>query len=1208
MEFMKRTWLVLLLLGVKMTLGLERQQCEGSQKCDFVCDCSDCSDEHLCGYSGPEFVCDFEQPDMCGWAESSTQKLYTWERRQRGATLPASGPSCDYTTGTDSGWFMGVTSVNSDSNHTALLMSPKMQQSSATCRLIIRYFIWDSGHTGFEGAPLWASILGQDNQQAVVWRPESTSIRGWREASVFLGRTPTPFFIQLHSTRSQGRRGDVAVDQLEFRDCTLPNSGSVPGCPLGWFECRRGGCVEGHQVCDGTDDCGDESDEETCGGYWFCNFEKDLCEWDLRTLSPLRWSVSSQADISLSDPLRGPGRDHSNNTASGKFLYVTKPDNWTTLMADWSSFHSPLLEPTNSTHPCKMVMYTHQFGPRSGGLSVLVAGEKINPVWERGGSLGDLWVRAKVDFVVNSTFQILFVGAIRDREYGGIGVDSIMLSPGCRRSNDTAPKPVFPKPPPNPCTSKLELFCDFQPDCPGNEDEAQCGDFSYAQGSSGWTDTSIGSQGWMLTSDTGAKYLSVVAAPGQQLSEAQTRTPLLGPSGPSCSLSFSYRLTGKNPRIGDLFLSVVDSVLGPQPKLWEFSGRTSESAGDWQNHTVYIGARSHRFQLEFSARAKQLSDDSQIAVKDVLFVSCHADSITSTATGVSCNFEEDLCSWYQDQTDNYDWERLTGMDHTISVGSSMVVELWSPSLRGLSGRLLSFPQPTTTKSYCLSFYYKIYGPHTGGLNVKLLHADDAEELLWARSGAHGNRWHEGLCSVSSSLNSYQLVFEAQRLSFDGLVAIDDITIVPGLCSLPSLCSFEGQTCGYTSTSTGSPLWAHQRAGAGPNGPKTDHTMETENGFYMVANTGADALPRASVSTLTSSVRTASSNTECVHFWYHTGGEKPGSLSVYVKPKSGDRIKIFTNTINQGDMWRHANANISITQQKDYQLEFEAEGAGGERTHIAIDDVIFSAHSCHAKGTVCDLERGLCGWSNTQNPSQDQLDWEVTSASGESRLPTPYEDHTLKTEKGNFLFLPSTTRTPASSKAWLLGPHLPPTDISCLRFWLHRQGSSGKLRVLRLALGLEHELFVAPEGVSSDWIRHDLNITSAEEFQIVFEGTTGTEGVTALDDIEFKEGVSCSDVIKPPPTASPPSAAGGIAASIIVGLLLLGAFAAIMYFYLRVRERIKATTQSEISGGISNEVYESASVQGHGPASPSSSHVDVVGFGNKMYAETSEETP
>lgn len=53
-----------------------------------------------------------------------------------------------------------------------------------------------------------------------------------------------------------------------------------------------------------------------------------------------------------------------------------------------------------------MVMYTHQFGPRSGGLSVLVADEKIYPVWQRGGALGDVWVKAEVEIVTNSTFQV----------------------------------------------------------------------------------------------------------------------------------------------------------------------------------------------------------------------------------------------------------------------------------------------------------------------------------------------------------------------------------------------------------------------------------------------------------------------------------------------------------------------------------------------------------------------------------------------------------------------------------------------------------------------------------------------------------------------------------------------------------------------------------------------------------------------------------
>lgn len=42
-------------------------------------------------------------------------------------------------------------------------------------------------------------------------------------------------------------------------------------------------------------------------------------------------------------------------------------------------------------------------------------------------------------------------------------------------------------------------------------------------------------------------------------------------------------------------------------------------------------------------------------------------------TGLSCNFETDLCGWYQDQTDNYDWSVQNGGDHTIGVGMEYLV-------------------------------------------------------------------------------------------------------------------------------------------------------------------------------------------------------------------------------------------------------------------------------------------------------------------------------------------------------------------------------------------------------------------------------------------------------------------------------------------------------------------------------------------------------
>ncbi|XP_034565719.1 apical endosomal glycoprotein [Notolabrus celidotus] len=1201
---------LILLLSLQFAAG-SLTRCQTPEgKCDFVCDCSDCSDELDCGYRGRSFECDFEDAGTCGWTEQSVDEAYSWERRQRGDTLPDSGPSSDYTIGTASGWFMGVTAVKSESLRAAVLISPEMKQSSPTCRLRLRYFLWDSGHLDLGSTPLWASILRKDSQETVVWRPEASSVRGWKEATIFLGRIPTSFQIRLNSQRSGGQRGDVAVDQLEFLDCALPSPHPGAGCSPGMMECSNEGCVEQRQVCDGSDDCGDGSDEdkEKCGGYRHCDFEDGLCDWSLYSLSPLKWRRTNQKNISMTDPLKGPGRDHSSNSATGHFLYVTVPDGG--LKTDWAAFQSPRLEPTNTSHPCKMVMYTHQFGPRSGGLTVLVADKKVYPVWQRGGALGDVWVKAEVEIITKSTFQILIMAAIRDFTYGGIAVDSIVLSPECRVSaeNNTWVD-EFPKPPKDPCAMP-DLMCDFHPDCEGAADEAKCGDFSYTEGSSGWTDSSIGSQGWELykNSTSQEEYLYVAEAPGQQLTEAQTRTPLLGPSGPVCTLSFDFALTGNPDHIGELSVRVIDSLLGVQSKLWEFAGKTGIEEEAWKHVEVSVGVREHRFQLAFEARASKLCPCAKIRVKNVRFVSCHADYYPSSPTALSCNFEDGLCGWFQDSSDNFDWMLLDGMDHTIGIGKSLVVDMWSPFLRGVFGRLVSFTQLAGPTDYCLSFFYKLYGPNTGTLNVKLLDDYGYERILWTRSGAHSNTWHEAHCPVPHQIIDFRLMFEAVRSGFDGRVAIDDVALVSGPCTVPRMCSFEGQLCAYSSS--GSVQWLHRRGYLSTlAGPKTDHTLETEYGYYMMANTGADILPSGGTTVLTSPVRHGTTKTECVHFWYHMGGERPGSLTLYMKLVEGGRVKIFSDSQNQGDVWRHGNGNISSTLV-DWQLEFEVVGAGGKKSYIAVDDIFISAHPCQDQGSKCTLERGMCSWSNTQNIKVDKLDWELTSHEAEGHYVVPDEDHTLGTERGHFLFLSSSNRT-ANQNAQLLSPHLPPTKGTCLKFWLHKRLSSdSKLNVWRLSEGSLHQLLVVDEPALVQWRRFDINITSTEEYQIVFEGIKGMSDVIALDDIEYTTGVPCNEFTDPLPTPSKGDNVGGIVASVIVTLLLIATLIGLLIYYLRSKQRAGAangsSSSSSVGGGFSNEYYESDVTQDHVTVPPTQNHPMAAGFNDVHIHEGARE--
>lgn len=89
------------------------------------------------------------------------------------------------------GWFMGVTEVKSEGVKTAVLVSPKMQESSPTCRLRLRYFLWDSGkQTVVLSKPSNRGALRSDNVTAPgtnVTSPQvkrtSAPLRSWHLSS-----------------------------------------------------------------------------------------------------------------------------------------------------------------------------------------------------------------------------------------------------------------------------------------------------------------------------------------------------------------------------------------------------------------------------------------------------------------------------------------------------------------------------------------------------------------------------------------------------------------------------------------------------------------------------------------------------------------------------------------------------------------------------------------------------------------------------------------------------------------------------------------------------------------------------------------------------------------------------------------------------------------------------------------------------------------
>ncbi|MGH0160932.1 UNVERIFIED_CONTAM: hypothetical protein FKN15_044115 [Acipenser sinensis] len=814
--------------GLSSALGSSRHinTCSAVEErlCDFVCDCpEDCSDEEDCGYdSDPPFICDFEK-DTCGWTHQNVHS-YKWGRqrgydsdppficdfekdtcgwthqnvhsykwgRQRGYI---SGDSAsDHTLGTDRGWFMAVGAVHDNILTTAVLVSPRMRQAAPACELRFWYQVWDSGRVGVDAGSLFAT-LRSSSREAMVWRGAGSSMRGWREASIFTGRVPESFQIVFMSRRSLSYPGDIAIDDINFRNCALPQPGSACSDQ---FLCARGTCVETLQTCDGTDDCGDSSDEDA-----------DLCGSATSRMGPV---------IGLIANGKGPIR-------------------------------------------CRSAHLT--------------------------------CCQALPEITLRTPMQIVIEGVLGGGRFGNIALDDLILSPGCRISNDSlSPDWELPTAAPSRCNQgqfecrngrcvDQNLVCDFRLDCSDQSDEMDCGNATFDVSDGGWRDHSAGRLEWTVRQNTSSSHgghLSLSRAHGQLLSKAKALSPVLGPSGPACSMQFRYLLYSNSTFTGGISVSSVDQALGTEVLLW----RTHRTQDKWTSVTVSVGARPRGFQIEIAALVDNFVPRVQkVAVDDVAFLNCTPDLEPPTAADVSCNFEAGLCGWYQDQTDELEWihDIGPGFDHTTGSGHFVFVDVSSPDLRGRSARLLSYPQRSSVETMCLSFWYHLFGPHTGTLSLKLrLGGGDEETVLWTRSGTQGNEWQRGLSPVHHQNRTFEIIFQAVGAAgTSSHIAVDDITFQAGSCSRAGFCDFERGLCSWTNTQSQALDqldWDWTSAGTTGKypGPGLDHTLKTRTGHYVFLSSRSRAGPGQKAWLL--SEHLPATQGSCLGLWYHLDSAIP----------------------------------------------------------------------------------------------------------------------------------------------------------------------------------------------------------------------------------------------------------------------------------------------------------------------------------------------
>ncbi|XP_071348966.1 MAM and LDL-receptor class A domain-containing protein 2 isoform X2 [Trachinotus anak] len=1195
--------------------------------------------------------CSFEN-GTCDWEDISVGQ-FQWVRGR--SASGSTGPSVDNTLGSELGWYMAVESNLSDQISPAALQSPTMKQASATCTLHFYYNMNGEGELNV--------LLRESSRSTTLWWLSGSHGGLWQRGEVTVGGISQDFSILFEASRTFNKPGHIAIDDIDFTNCTLPDP--QPSCPGSMFTCNNSVCVEYNQVCDFSDDCGDWSDENNCeqqGVVERCSFEQGLCSWaesDVDTPGA-EWTLRKGLEAW---PNHGPPRDHTQNSAAGH--YVT-PATYLTEKSKTSEIVSRTLLPSLN---CTVRFFYFSLDDAAARLTAQSrtqrSGSDDRLLWLRKSSQSYSWQRAEVTFSSSANSKIVFRYEHGDGHRGLVALDDISFSKECVFDPDnnklpdispTSTQPTTPNTPTSPATPSTStapvnpcqdneffcwrsarkvcvlatLQCDYQADCPQGEDEDGCGPCTFESDWCQWTDTSEGQSKWQRqkasnntepptdhTTDTGY-YMRVNFSQGSTQSEARLQSPPLPASSPYCQIVFHFHISAESA--GSLRV-LMQQAEGSEAILWS---RSHNTVSHWTSEYLLLGPHQQPYKVLFSSlnKASQggaATGDAVFAVDDISFLNCEKSYQPPDLSAYGCSFEDGLCVWVQGAEDELDWLSMSGPtetpntgpagDHNTGKGTYLYIESSPPSVKGNMAQLKSpLLPPAGEKGYCLTVWYHMFGATVGSLRILLQTADPLKKtLVWQKSRNQGDEWllvqsHVTLQKV------HQVVLEATVGGEAGDIAIDDISLISGPCPASDLCDFEEGSCNWQQQTTDDFDWFRQSGSAhNPNtGPDSDHTTNTPAGhYYYLPSSAAD---RAGQTAAMASPLYPAGKGACVQLWYHMYGKGMGTLNVYQQSEEGKEALIFSQTGDQGQLWRFAQASL-LPRVQPYRIVVEGVKAGlTQEGDMAFDDVQVTDAQCPPPG-FCDFERNMCSWSNLGG-GVDQGDWLRGRGASPNPNTGPSVDHTTDSTHGYYVYVDSSVGEWGGMSFLISDVFQPSIRGHCLTFWYHMYGSNvGTLRVYvndrkMHADGNEEGIlkWIESGNRGDKWQMASLSVKHKEAFWFVFVYQRGMNpgGDVALDDITISPGGCFSD----PPISPPDGNNDVLSVSLAVVLILLAGIVISILLFMLNRKR---STMSQ-STNMTDDVTEPDSVFDlYDCKLDDSQHGSDFSFTNKLYAPSSHET-
>ncbi|KAK8758263.1 hypothetical protein V5799_004105 [Amblyomma americanum] len=492
-----------------------------------------------------------------------------------------------------------------------------------------------------------------------------------------------------------------------------------------------------------------------------------------------------------------------------------------------------------------------------------------------------------------------------------------------------------------------------------------------------------------------------------------------------------------------------------------------------------------------------------------------------------CDFSDDLCGYVNEFMRDFRWLVGTGRlerpaeflgSPVPSDGDSTFAYLdLSSATRGMTSR------EWMKSSHKVGLLSPLFDVPDNGVDVTVKYFRDGADIMAANLSVS---CYEGSSSPNGELqHSSQLaeVSEWTTLNFtlkkasncqlavrveagkgtNGTMAIGAIQIFtsqsdkePGTSyNASAACTFEeGNMCGWNPNG-GDVAWAlNDPAKKVPGFPRFDHTLRAYRGrFIFVSNDNEDKYVKAVLKSPDLSVN--ATNGACFSFWQFTNHDE--HTLVYVR-SGKQHLRDFTT--RSSHKWNHILIDFKKAAE-NFTLEIQVYLDVGI---LALDDLEVTPGKCPDRD-LCPFEPAYtCRFHNGPGSFAP---WKEVLA---KKFGIP--DHTLKSLKGSYLYLNTTSVDSHHPISRVFMAARPPTEATCVTFWWRGRGAVSQLNVYRFTkeTAMRDPLVSAKTFPTEDWWNvRSVTVSSRSKWNLVFEVVAASrvmeDSGVMLDDVEFTDG-------------------------------------------------------------------------------------------------------